>query len=99
MALLRQTLAKCPDQVPSPSTTRLLFITDPGLRESIRQDITAANQDSMNAEWKGATVLAGSATEALLLWGVRKQGSFAAAIKALVAAGTLSQRPHSNPER
>ncbi len=99
MALLRQTLAKCPDQVPSPSTTRLLFITDPDLRESIRQDITAANQDSMNAEWKGATVLAGSATEALLLWGVRKQGSFAAAIKALVAAGTLSQRPHSNPER
>ena len=58
MALLRQTLAKCPDQVPSPSTTKLLFITDSGLRESIRQDISAANQDSMNAEWKGATVLA-----------------------------------------
>lgn len=100
MALLRQTLAKCPDQVPSPSTTKLLFITDSGLRESIRQDISAANQDSMNAELKGATVLAGSATEALLLWGVRqKQGSFAAAIKALVAAGTLTQSPHSNPER
>jgi len=58
MALLRQTLANCPDQVPSPDTTKLLFITDPDLRESIRQDISAASQDSMNAEWKGATVLA-----------------------------------------
>ncbi len=68
MALLRQALAKCPDEVPSPSTTELVFIADADLRESIRRDISAANQDMVSAEWKGATVLAGSATEALLLW-------------------------------
>jgi hypothetical protein len=100
MALLRQALAKCPDEVPSPSTTGLVFIADADLRESIRRDISAANQDMVNAEWKGATVLAGSATEALLLWGVEENaGSIATAVNALVAAGTLTQRPHSNPGR
>ena len=100
MALLRQALAKCPDEVPSPCTTELVFIADADLRESIRRDISVANQDMVNAEWKGATVLAGSATEALLLWGItQKVGFVAAAVKALVAAGTLTQKPHSNPER
>lgn len=100
IVLLRRALAKCPDEVPSPDTAELVFIADADLRESIRRDISAANQDMANAEWKGSTVLAGSATEALLLWGVQQKAeAVAAAIKALVAAGTLTQGPHSNPER
>jgi hypothetical protein len=100
MALLRQALAKCPDEVPSPGTTELVFIVDADLRESIRRDVSAANQDMVNAEWKGATVLAGSATEALLLWGIKgKVESITAAVQALVTAGVLPQKPHSKPER
>jgi hypothetical protein len=55
--LLRVLLAKCPDEAPSPGTAELLFVTDADLRESIQRDISAANQDAVNGEWKGATVL------------------------------------------
>jgi len=65
--LLRRALAKCPDEAPAPGTADLAFISDADLRESIRRDISAANQDLANGEWKGTTVLAGSAAEALLL--------------------------------
>jgi hypothetical protein len=100
IALLRQALAKCPDESPSPATDELVFITDTDLRDSIRRDISAANQDFVNGEWKGATVLAGSATEALLLWSIQgKAGSIAAAIGELVASNTLSKKPDNNPER
>lgn len=101
---VRRMLAKCPDQFPSPTTHELTFIADAALRESIRLDISATNQDLMQGEWKGATVLAGSAIEALLLWAVQeyaaqKPGAVMAAGQALVAAGTLMQPPRANPER
>jgi hypothetical protein len=104
IVLLRRALAKCPDEAPAPGTTELGFIIDVDLRDSIRRDISAANQDMVNGEWKGATVLAGSATEALLLWAVqdferRKKGAIAGSVSALVSATTLSQRPNSNPAR
>jgi hypothetical protein len=72
LVLLSQTLSKCPDEAPAPGTIELLFVTVSELRESIRRDISAANQDMVNGEWKGATVLAGSATEALLLWAIEQ---------------------------
>lgn len=102
--LLRQALAKCPDEVPAPGTAGLPFVSDADLRESIRRDISAANQDMANGEWKGATVLAGSATEALLLWAVqeanrRTNGIVATAVSALVGVGTLAPKPNSNPDR
>jgi hypothetical protein len=104
IALLRQALAKCPDEAPAPGTTELMFIPDGHLRDSIRQDISAANVDLANGEYKGATVLAGSATEALLLWAVqraegKRAGAITAAVGVLVTAGTLSQKPSSNPEQ
>lgn len=102
--LLRSLLAKCPDDAPAPGTAELLFVGDVDLRDSIRRDVSAANQDMVNGEWKGATVLAGSATEALLLWAVQdaerqKKGAIAAAVSLLIGATTLSQKPNSNPER
>ena len=102
--LLRQVLAKCADEVPSPGTTALAFIPDRDLRESIRQDISAAGQDLSNGEWKGATVLAGSATEALLLWAVQDEetkrgpGALRAAAKQLVTSKALPKVPASDPE-
>src|SRR5579872_693242 len=71
VVLLRDALLKCPDEAPAPGTVELVFISDPELRDSLRRDISAANQDMIYGEWKGATVLAGSATEALLLWAIQ----------------------------
>jgi hypothetical protein len=67
ITVLRRVLAKCPDEFPPPTTTELLFITDPELRGSIRQDVGAATSALNNNEWKAATVLAGAAIEALTL--------------------------------
>jgi hypothetical protein len=72
LVAIRTVLSKCPDESPSPSTSTLTFIADVDLRESIRLDISASNRDMANGEWKGATVLAGSASEALLLWAIQE---------------------------
>ena len=54
-----------------------------------------------NGEWKAATVLAGSAIEALLLWalGQRPTADIAKATTALLASGEISRQPDSNLER
>jgi hypothetical protein len=102
---IRQGLLKCPDQAPSPTTTALAFIADAALRDNIRSDISAAHSDLRQGEWKGATVLAGSATEALLLWALQQHeqqnaGARAAAITALRAGPNpiLTRNPDANPE-
>ena len=66
--LIRTVLKDCPDARPAPSTAELSFIGDAKLRESIRQDISSANTSLQYGDWKAATVLAGAAIEALLLW-------------------------------
>ncbi len=83
---LLRLLEKCPDEFPSPSTNELPFIQEEKLRESIRLDISAANQSLLNGQWKAATVLAGSAIEALLLWSIisfKNDGEIQTAIKSL----------------
>ncbi|UFZ03169.1 hypothetical protein LQG66_28600 [Bradyrhizobium ontarionense] len=70
LSLIRDALAKCPDQSPSPVTADLAFISDADLRDSIRLDLSTATSALHNGEWKAATVLAGSAAEALLLWAI-----------------------------
>jgi hypothetical protein len=67
---IRNSLMKCPDEIPSQATTELLFIADADLRDSIRNDISAANRALVDGLWKAATVLAGAAAEALLLWAI-----------------------------
>ena len=68
ITLIRRALAKCPDEFPSTGTSELSFIADPGLRQSLRLDISATNSALRNGEWKATTVLSGSVVEALLLW-------------------------------
>ena len=56
-----------PDGVPS-AQNDLSFIQDVVLRELIGADISAIATDLQSGEWKSATVLAGSCSEALLLY-------------------------------
>jgi hypothetical protein len=100
--VIYEALKLCPDAAPSPATTTLVFINDTDLRESIRLDISGANRDLLNNEYKGATVLAGSATEALLLWAIQqaekaKPGAIRAAVSTLSTAGTIAKPKSSNP--
>ena len=102
VALIRDALAKCPDEAPAAGTTALAFIADEGLRESIRLDMSAAARDKSAGEWKGATVLGGSAVEALLLWALqdheaRAPQSVHTAVRALVPK-ILNRDPGSDLE-
>lgn len=101
VTLIRRMMVKCPDQAPAPGTTELAFIGDKDLRESIRLDISAANRDSANGEWKGATVLSGSAVEALLLWALHQRPAeeITQARAKAVQAERLSKDPGSDLER
>jgi hypothetical protein len=67
---LRTHLETLSDEQIPPATAGLPFITDAQLRESIRGDLAFANQAFSGGEWKAATVLAGAASEALLLWAI-----------------------------
>jgi hypothetical protein len=100
VAVVRGGLLQCPDEVPSPLTASLGFIPDSDLRDSIRSDISATNQALVGGEWKAATVLAGSAIEALLLWGVQQPPAPTAmvtAIATLIQSGALARKPPANP--
>lgn len=70
---IRNAVSKCPDEYPAPGTSELPFITDAQLRESIRQDMSTAHSFYHHREWKGATVLAGAAMEALLLFAIQSR--------------------------
>jgi hypothetical protein len=65
---IRRVLSKCPDESSPAGTADLLFITDQQIRDSMIQDIGAANSALQNAEWKAASILGGAAIEALLHW-------------------------------
>lgn len=98
VAIVRAAMAKCPDEAPAPGTTELSVVTDADLRDSIRLDISAANSDLAQGEWKGATVLAGSAVEAVLLWALQEyQKTKPAEITAAIAA-TLKKSPGKDLE-
>jgi hypothetical protein len=88
LSLIREALTKCPDQSPSPATEELVFIPDNALRDSIRQDISTATSALHNGEWKAATVLAGAAAEALLLWAVTNAASLT----------NFAQKPKGSPK-
>lgn len=70
--IIRLAMVACPEEAPAAATNALAFIDDADLRESIRLDMSAADTNLANGEWKGATVLAASAVEALLLWALQE---------------------------
>jgi hypothetical protein len=95
LAQIRNALAQCPDESPAPGTSELSFIFDADLRTNLRNDIGAVSRALSNGEWKAATVLAGSAIEALLLWALqqREQRSPADITNAIQTAPKLPSQP------
>jgi len=66
----------------------LSFITDTVLQEMIGLDLSAVATDLQSGERKGATIIAGSCCEALLLYGLqtreaKKRGAIAGAVGAI----------------
>ncbi len=67
---IRRILAVCPDEN-LPPYPDLGFIPDNAARANVQQDIRAAWIDFRSEEWKGATVFATVALEALLFWALK----------------------------
>jgi hypothetical protein len=101
--VLYRALTQCPDEFPHAHTVELLFVTDADLRDSIRQDIGAINRAITHAEWKAATVLAGAAIEALLLWRLSvsppTDTDINAAITSSITKGALKDKPPVDREK
>lgn len=89
-------LAQCPDEPFRPDDTSLQFIDDVPFRRALSVDIASAHRALANAEWKGATVLAGSVIEALCLWAIRRTSTDVAVETAdrLQRDGLLSRKVH-----
>ena len=90
VTLVREMLAKCPDEYPSAFTVELAFITDANLRDSIRMDLSTAASTLHNGEWKASTVLSGAVIEALLLWKIQENPK---------QISTSRTAPKKNPEK
>jgi hypothetical protein len=86
-------IEKLKDQVPS-TAHDLSFIADPILQEMIGLDISAVSTDLQSGEWKGATILAGSCCEALLLYGLQtREAKAPGSVAKAVAATTWPGNP------
>jgi hypothetical protein len=87
VGVIRRVLADCPDEPLAPAT-KLAFVaeTEPDLADALRHDLGAVDRALANAEWKAATVLAGSVIEALLLWALQQAEQAALVDDSKVAA-------------
>jgi hypothetical protein len=68
---IRRLMKQCHDELPPPEP-ELPFIADTDVRLGIEDRIQAAWTDFNAREWMGATVFAGAALEALLLWSLKQ---------------------------
>jgi hypothetical protein len=72
--IIHRELVKCPDELPPEDIAGLDFIEDLGQRSDLRLDIARIRDSFIRGDWKSATVLAGAAIEALLLWKIIREG-------------------------
>jgi hypothetical protein len=91
-------LKACQDTFPASSAASLRFITDQKTRDSISREIGSVESAVRNGEWKAATVLAGAAIEALLLWRLSSfsEEETSSAVTRCLKEGSLGHRPKSN---
>lgn len=102
LAILLQVLRECPDDRVEAAGGVLAFVVDPDVRADLAQDIADAERAVGEGQWKAATVLAGSAVEALLLWGLTERktpSEVKAAAAAAVAHGRLTRAPGADLNR
>lgn len=99
LSMIRLLLSKCPDEAILSTVASLLFIKDEALRRTIEIDISSAEVSFLNCEWKSATVVAGAALEALLLWAVSDcdESSRTSAIKNLKLENLDPKHPENPP--
>jgi hypothetical protein len=92
-------LVACHDDFPASSVINLGFIGDAKTRDSISREIGSVESAIRNGEWKAATVLAGAAIEALLLWRLCQftQEARLEAIAGCVRERRLGHRPKADP--
>jgi hypothetical protein len=81
---MRRLLKQCSDELP-PAEPDLPFIKDIDKRLGIQDQIHAAWTDFNAREWIGATVFAGTALEAVLLWALKEAAEGATRKKSLDA--------------
>jgi hypothetical protein len=81
---MRRLLKQCSDELP-PAEPDLPFIKDIDKRLGIQDQIHAAWTDFNVREWIGATVFAGTAMEAVLLWALKEAADGATRKKSLDA--------------
>lgn len=96
IADVRAIIKLFPDEAPSPATAELSFIPDADLRDSIRNDVSAANRALHDGLWKASTVLAGAAAEALLRWAITEKKPER---EIEVVRAALIPKAHKNPNR
>lgn len=70
ITVVRAVLSRCPDEPALMVAGDLAFIKDADTRNDLARDIDDTRWAVENHRWKVATVLAGAAIEALLLWGL-----------------------------
>jgi len=101
VTVIHDALAQCPDESPAPGTSELNFIPDVDLRANLRNDIGVIDRALSDGEWKAATIIAGSAIEALLLWSLsqRPSADITTTITALRTSGELTRQPDPDLER
>lgn len=91
---IRQMLERCPDALVPASVAALRFIRPAAFRELLRADLASIERSLREADWKSATVMAGSALEALLLWklkAAKPTSAVQAQAAALSAAGKIKK--------
>jgi hypothetical protein len=87
---IRRLLLQCRDKLPEPAS-ELPFIKEANVQHGIQDQIAAAWTDYQAQEWMGATVFAGAALEAILLWAVKMHGQVPAAKADKMVLGELIQ--------
>jgi hypothetical protein len=70
LSMLRKLLSDCPEEIISETIATLAFLKETELIQNVQLDISSAEASFNGGEWKSATVMAGAALEALLLWAV-----------------------------
>lgn len=95
ITIVRRALVQCADEAIYTESNELDYISDIKLRDNIWGDISGVRRALANQEWKAATVLAGSAIEALLLWSLsaKSEVDIKDVVTSLITSGIFDKKP------